>query len=498
MKHFLSAVGAVCLLLAVTTAPSSVGAQTPGAGDAPDSFNVDIAATPLQIDISAPAVLPLDVNAGIAYSQVGLNSQPRIQSTAGPVFVPLLSDVGLLGGPAGVLATVVRLTPGLVVGIPTLFGLDPIPADPTIVDVGPLATLVNGLPLPALPPLGCTSYYPDVPNEVECGGPVQEFFGFRLGAGSARTTSTGKEGEPSSLASRSDASVTGISPVSSNTLTPLSAGSVASTAESKVVEGRITAAASAQASKLTVAGGLTVASVNARFAAAMGGTNETLQQSPLRCEIGAISLAGQSIALNEEGLTLGPTDIPGDPLGTILGPLSEALGGQSGQVGDADFGSVTITPNPRPSSVVSPDGTQITHRFGCLEIRYRNRTSGTDVTYTIGAIAVTMSAFLDAPFSGDGELTTDVPDLDGPGSGDQGALADLGAEDLALPEIPAPGSGAPAPSERPFLDASDTLQASWGIDGGWFAPYALLALCLPVLVRYRRLAIGPIHRPGRS
>jgi hypothetical protein len=496
MRHLTAATSAACLLLAVT-APGSVSAQAVGAGDAPDSFNVDISATPLQIDISAPAALPLDVNAGIAYSQVGLNSQPRIQSSAGPVFVPLLSDVGLLGGPAGVLATVVRLAPGLVVGIPTLFGLDPIPVDPSTVDVGPLATQVNGLPVPAMPPLGCTSYYPDVPNEVECGGPVQEFFGFRLGAGSARTTSTGKEDDPSSLASRSDASVTGISPVSSNSLTPLSAGSVASTAESKVAEGRITAVASAQASKLTVAGGLTVASVNASFAAAMAGTKETLQQSPLRCEIGAVSLAGQPIALNEEGLTLGATDIPSDPLGTILGPLSDALGGQSGQVGGADFGSVTITPNPRPSSVVSPDGTQITHRFGCLEIRYRNATSGTDVTFTIGAIAVTMSAFLDAPLTGDGGLT-DGTDLSAPELADQGALPELGSSTLALPEVPSPGSGAPAPSEQPYVDASEIQLAGWGIDGGWFAPYAVLALCLPVLARYRRLALSPIRRPGRS
>jgi hypothetical protein len=326
---------------------------------------------------------------------------------------------------------------------------------------------------------------------------VQEFFGFRLGAGSARTTSTGKEDDPSSLASRSDASVTGISPVSSNSLTPLSAGSVASTAESKVAEGRITAAASAQASKLTVAGGLTVASVNASFAAAMAGTKETLQQSPLRCEIGAVSLAGQPIALNEEGLTLGATDIPSDPLGTILGPLSDALGGQSGQVGGADFGSVTITPNPRPSSVVSPDGTQITHRFGCLEIRYRNATSGTDVTFTIGAIAVTMSAFLDAPLTGDGGLT-DGTDLSAPELADQGALPELGSSTLALPEVPSPGSGAPAPSEQPYVDASEIQLAGWGIDGGWFAPYAVLALCLPVLARYRRLALSPIRRPGRS
>src|SRR3546814_4473142 len=98
------------------------------------------------IEVSAPAALPLDVLAGVAYAQVGVNSQPRIQSTASPLFVPLLQDVGLLGGTSGVLGIGVRLVPGLVVGLPTLIGLDPLPIDAGLLPLDPLAEFATSLP----------------------------------------------------------------------------------------------------------------------------------------------------------------------------------------------------------------------------------------------------------------------------------------------------------------------------------------------------------------
>src|SRR3546814_14415829 len=99
------------------------------------------------IEVSAPAALPLDVLAGLAYAQVGVNSQPRIQSTASPLFVPLLQDVGLLGGTSGVLGIGVRLVPGLVVGLPPLIGLDPLPIDAGLLPLAPLAELATSLPV---------------------------------------------------------------------------------------------------------------------------------------------------------------------------------------------------------------------------------------------------------------------------------------------------------------------------------------------------------------
>lgn len=490
MRRLRAAVAAV-VVLAATVAPRAAQTQELGAASAPDSFNVDIAASPMVMEISAPAVLPLDVAASVAYSQVGINSQPQVQSTAGPVFIPLLSDVGLLGGPAGVLSTVVRLAPGLVVGLPTLFGLEPLPIDTSLIDVGPLAQLANGLPVPELPPLGCTSFFPDEPHDISCGGPVQDFFGFQLGAGSARTVSSGEIDDPASLESRSDASVTGVGPTAANSLIPFAAQTVASSAESRIADGRITAAASAEASGLDIAGALTVGAVRASYAGALGGTQDTFDESPLRCDIGEVLLAGQPISLSDEGLTLGDATSPA-PLDPLFDAVNDLLAPLGGQVGDADFGSVVITPNPRPTSEVSADGTQVSHRFGCLEIRYRNATAGTDVRITLGNLAVTMSAFVDAPLGSPidpGAATDGGVDGSGPTIGsDGGPFPDLG-DDLPLPAVPEAGSAAPPVSDEPFLETGDaTVTAGWGIDGGWFAPFAFLAMSLPILVRSRRFA----------
>src|SRR5690606_39734932 len=98
-----------------------------------------------------------------------------------PVFVPLLQDAGLLGGTGGLAALAVRLVPGLVVGLPTLFGLDPLPIDPSSVPLEPLAQALARQDLPGPPPLGCTANFPDEPHEVECGGGAQNFFGYRVG-----------------------------------------------------------------------------------------------------------------------------------------------------------------------------------------------------------------------------------------------------------------------------------------------------------------------------
>src|SRR5690606_35608420 len=159
------ALAVVVSLAAVQPVPAQAQVAT-----APDSFSIDTAATGLLIEVSAPAALPLDVVAGVSYAQVGVNSQPRIQSTAAPVFVPLAQDLALLGGTSGVLGIAARLGPGLVVGLPTLVGLPPLPIDPGIVPVDPLASFLTGLPVPPPPPLGCTSNLPDEPQEAECGG----------------------------------------------------------------------------------------------------------------------------------------------------------------------------------------------------------------------------------------------------------------------------------------------------------------------------------------
>ncbi len=490
------AVGALSALVGLM--PSAARAQTAAA---PDSFSIDVAATGALIEVSAPAALPLDVLAGLSYAQVGINSQPRIQSTAAPLFVPLAQDTGLLGGTSGVLGIVIRLAPGLVVGLPTLVGLDPLPADPSAVPVGPVADFVSGLPLPGAPPLGCTSNLPDEPRAAECGGGAQDFFGFRVGAGSARTSASGDPEDTSTLQSRSDASVVGVGPGGSSGLVPITVGTLASTSEGRIQEGRAVAAASAAAGDVDIAGQFSLGSVEARFSGALGGTTDTLDQQ-LECNIVGTEFGGEELKLGTEAITFGDDDSP-LPLGGLIAGVDDVIGTLGGEVGPADFGSITVTPNPAPVSEVSPDGTSVNHRFGCLEIRYRIPRSGTDVRITLGNIAVSVNAANDEPFGSDalpdgplGNSTTDGSgstlsptgaSIDGTGDSGDG---DNGG--FALPSAPDPGGQAPKPSETPFL--TSTRAAGWGIDGGWLGPFTLLALSIPALVKSRRFTAKPTRR----
>ena len=498
---------AVATLLAVAAvAPVPAAAQVAAA---PDSFNIRAAATGLLIEVSAPAVLPLDVLAGLSYAQVGVSSQPRIQSTASPLFVPLLQDVGLLGGTSGVLGIGVRLVPGLVVGLPTLIGLDPLPIDAGLLPLEPLAQFATSLPVPAVPPLGCTSNLPGESREAECGGGAQDFFGFRVGAASARTEADGDSEDTSTLSSRSDASVAAVAPSGGQPLAAISAAAMGATAQGGIVDGRATTSASASVTGLDLGGEFALDAVKAHYSGATGGTAETFEEA-LQCDLVGAELAGQSVALGTESLTIPGRDID-IPLADALAGLAGGLGALGGQLGPADIGTVTITPNPEPVVEVSDDGTAVERRFGCLEIRYRILTSGTDVRITLGNVAVSLNAANDEAFSSGGDGDLGGTDVAGGGAavdfgGDGGASVDLGGgstsldvpsdvggDGFTLPEPPEPGGEAPPVSEEAF--ATSVQSAGWGIDGGWLAPFALLALAIPLLTKARTFAPArPLRR----
>lgn len=479
---------AVVLLLVAAISP--VRAQERGALD---SFSADVAATAVLIEISAPAVAPLDVLAGISHAQVGVNSQPRIQSTAAPVFVPLLQDIGLLGGTSGLAALAVRLAPGLVVGLPTLFGLDPLPIDPSILSLEPLAQALASQDLPGLPTLGCTANLPDDPREVECGGGAQNFFGYRVGAASARSVADGDPEDPTTLASRSDSAVVGVEAADGN-LAPLSLGALGATAEARIVDGALTGTASAGASGIDILDQLRIDGITASFAGALSGSVDGLRQQ-IDCNITGVSVGGKEFELGTDAITIGGEDSE-LPL-PLLETIGDLLGSLGGAVGPAGFGSVTITPNPAPVSEMADDGTSMKHRFGCLEIRYRIPASGTDVRITLGNVAVTMTAFADAPFASpsgasaapDSATSGEAPSVAAPSTGAPSS-SDISraptGEPSSLPVVPEPGSAAPPPVSEPIFRSS--LGVGWGIDGTWLAPFSLLALSLPLLARARRFS----------
>ena len=294
--------------------------------------------------------------------------------------------------------------------------------------------------------------------------------------------------------SRSDASASGITPGASSPLAPVEAGAVVATSESRIIDGRITAVSSAGASDIDIAGQLSIESVQASFSGALGATAETLGEA-FECNISGVRSGGQEIEIGTDAITLAGDDTP---VGDLGGVLNDLLGNLGGEAGPADFGTVTITPNPEPVAVISDDGTSLERRFGCLEVRYRNITSGSDVTLTFGNVTVSMTAFVDEPFSagpvadGGGSTTTPAPVGTGASTGDLGGdgggSLDTGGVEQALPEVPEAVSSAPQPAADAFLETSSI--AGWGIDGTWLAPFSLLALSIPFLVKSRRLTFS--------
>jgi hypothetical protein len=264
-------------------------------------------------------------------------------------------------------------------------------------------------------------------------------------------------------------------------------------------------AASAAVGGVDLAGQFRLDTVEASYAGAAGGTGETLEEA-VQCRLAGAEMGGERIELLTDAITIPGQDVS-LPLREALGALSGAVAGAGGEVGPADIGNVVITPNPEPVTEVSPDGTSIRRRFGCLEIRYRIEASGTDVRLTLGNIAVSLNAFGDEPFSTGVGADAASSGSEGFGGAQRPLDADIDLGDatpppsgrdsdsaFALPPAPVAGGEAPAPSERPF--ASTVSAAGWGIDGGWMAPFALLALCIPLLAKARSFAPAP--RPIRG
>lgn len=515
MIRKIAAAGVVCLLF-VTTRPVvaqespsesfSGGAQ---AADAPESFNMRASALPVEVTASAPTALPLDVVAGFAYSGVSVNSQPLIVSEAAPVYVPLAGALGLLGGPGALFGIVAGLGPSLVVGAPTIFGLDPLPVDPTIVPLAQLIAPAAGLPFPSAPALGCFSYFPGEPREASCGGPIQDAFGFRGRGSSATTSSKGEPDQPASLESESAAALLGVDPAEGNTFAPFEAGSMRSAAFARVRDGRAESGASTSVSEVEIAGVLRIPSIDSGVTAALDGTKERASVSERRCSLAGATIAGVPVELRPEGFVLADQATLPVPIDLAAATVNRALetAGVTIGAGPADPGVLQIIPYPGTASRLAEDGTEFETSFGCLQLVYRIPVSGTDMRVTFGKVALRSGAYAAEPFesafedSADATLDESASELDPSAGLGVAAIPTIGPDPLAAigaapaPAPPKPGAGTPPPSARAFTTASRPfVAAQWSVDGGWLAPYAVLALALPVLAKARRFSILGGHR----
>lgn len=509
------------LLLVFTARP--VPAQDAGggagsaSGSAPSSFNVRANALPVEIAISAPAALPLDVAAGLAYSGVSLNSQPLIVSEAAPVWVPLLGALGLLGGPGALFGIAAGLGPALVVGAPTLIGLPPLPIDTSLIPLGALVAPLSGLPVPTPPALGCFAYLPGDPSEASCGGPIQDVFGFKAQGASGHTEAEGDPDDPSSLKTKSSASAVGIDPAEGNTLAPFSAGVARSSAFADVKDGRAQGGAVTSLTEIEIAGVLRIPTLDSGITGALGGSKSNASVSERRCSLAGATIGGIPVELRPDGFVIADQATLPLPLSTVTAQLNGLLK-QAGIVigsGPADFGTIQVIPYPGETTQLAEDGTQLDTTFSCLQVHYNIPASGTDVKVTLGKVAMRILAFADEGLGSSDEsfdsgavsddssgvldegtsLDTSTGDLGGGLSLDTSTTPSQSIGSLPAPKAPTAGSGAPPPSSRSFRREAQAVAAvSWGIDGGWLAPFALLALAVPILAKSRRFSISGGNR----
>jgi hypothetical protein len=472
----------------------AVEAQSPGGGAAPSAFDVDAGALPVLIAASAPSALPLDVAAGVGFAGAKLNSQPKGTAEAAPGYVPLAGALPLLGGPGALPGIAARIVPGLLVGFPTIVGLPPIPVDPTLVPVPNIPVL----PAPPLPPIECFASVPGDPEPISCGGPTQDVLGFTMGAGSGTASAQGDPNDKSTL--RVDAAVRGggFGPAGSNSLLPISAGSIASSATSYVKEGRVIAGVSTAVQDISMFGTIKIPSMETSISAALDGTPENAAVQGERCTITGATVAGVPVTIDGDGIHVATQN---QPLGGVLGTANQLVQNTLNSLGvtlktvaaeNGDPGSAQAVAFPGQATI-SADGTKLAASLACLEVGYKVPTSGSVLTLTFGRAAVAMQAFTALPSTAGFGSSTPSGAAGGAASGSGTAAASPTAKSapsgIAAPAAPVAGAGAPAPSTTEFQEVG----FGWRIP---YPPFGVLALALPLVIWSRR--IGPLHLPRPS
>ncbi|MGK2957317.1 MAG: hypothetical protein ACSLFB_02690 [Acidimicrobiales bacterium] len=499
-----------------TTVAAKAGSKPP-----PTSFVVETTASAIQLDLSAPTLLPLDINIGIGYAGTNFNSQPLIKTNAAPLYLPLLASLGLLGGWVGVPDLVIGLLPSLVVGLPTLWGLPQLPLDQKKLaeTVEPARPILKDLWPKKEPVLGCESFYPGDVAQAECGGRAEDVLGFQINASGARTTVVGDPMDKSKMHTEATASVLEVKTVKKPGLVPFSTEFAKSSTAAKVEDGIVKAGVSTSLGEISIGGILKIAALESSVSAELGGTKETAAVSERRCKIVGASIMGIPIEFGDSGFTLANADkVPGgvntavkianealSKAGIIIGkageastPLPAAAPPAGGATSGFDPGILKITPYPGIETKMAEDGTSMETNFGCLEIHYRVPVSGLDVKLNLGRVSLKMGAFIDPEFG----FKSDEPFTPSPTTPNNvggttntspiAQLVDLGTTPVGNvdPTVISDVVTSPTPSSDNFLrESPKVLAASWGITGGWFAPFGLLVLALPLLAYARRAAI---------
>lgn len=334
---------------------------------APDSFFVQVSAAPLLIQVSAPVAVPFEIEIALAYSSVKLDNSPLVVSEAGPVHVPLVSGLGLLGGTESLGPLIKRLLPDIVVGLPRIIGLEGLPLDASKIPV-------PDIDIKGLPELYCTSFFPGDPRVEDCALPGARLLGFELGSFSGRTATRGDPADVGSVSTDASASFGGFRPGPGAPSLPIAIGGMSSSASARVVDGRLVARAELTIEGIDIAGVVNVPKTTASIEASLGGTADTASVTQHAC-------------------TLSPGAVPAArAAGEVL--ADEVV--DAAAAGKPDLGSGQLVRSVGKEPVLGADGSTLTAATACLDGSWSIPTSGTKIRIALGEIKLEMSAAREA------------------------------------------------------------------------------------------------------
>lgn len=406
----------------------------------PDTFSVVTQGMPVLVHEFFPAVLALQVDAGLAVSTIH----------------------------AGVSNTVVESSPGYV----------------------PVAGLLAAnSPLPGL--IGCVARHPGEPAEANCGGPAQAVGPFDVDAASGHAAATAP-GDDAANVKATAATAVASATSTSNAPVGLGIGDAKSAASTVADAGRRSAGASSMVGDIDIAGVLAIRSVRSSVTAAAGGTPGTAAFDHDFTVEGA-TVAGQAVTIDGGGVhALGQSTSLADPQEQV----NQAL--QAAGI------TVTLMPATEPTvqadgtAVAGSAGgllVRLTNEQSGADLQFVFARS----TVTLNASRSGALSAGDEPAGGpliEGDALPDpVIGADVPGVADIAPEADIAspaspplASAKPPPAAPEPGKGAGRPSTVRF-DDQELREAV--TSRGWRAVYpwfALLGLSLPLLSLLRNIS----------
>lgn len=503
-----AAVGALVIAGLPIVAPPAE-AQAP-ISELPDSYQMAATAKPFSLSLSAPAVLPIFVDVGLGVSSAQLNNQPYAMADAAPLSIPLLGALDLLGGPE---ALVRDFLPEILIGIPSLWGGDPLPLDPETVIPPEVTTYLNELlaiGIPKLRAASCTAFWPQEPRQVECGNPVSILDAIRIKEFNGKAGNAALPGNAKAVSTHAESDIREIASADAGGILPsFKVGRISSYAFGKPEGALLTGGAGVKIEDINVLGLLEIDSVETSMRASRSGEEGSGVSELKPCEVKGLKLFGMPAKVTDHGLEFG------EDLG-LLGSVARRLFGED-ENGE-DFAEkvqaalkkagVSFEVRGTRSSLSEPGGSSVEMNGACVSVGIDIPVSSTQIKINIGDVGMRMSASnggdLDLNFGSQVQQppsTAPVPAVAAPPTPMPPMSAnDFVARPVSAPDVSigvpsmlsdsAPATVAPTPSTPQIALGTQPISTECGLKCV-FPPFALLVLALPFLVVIR-------HAPGRK